>query len=79
MVTNDKGDPIPGATVVVRPYMVDHPHGSPKAVVVTEKGSGEYLLEPVFFQMAGYWEIAVTVTPPESMAEIATFGFCIGD
>jgi hypothetical protein len=64
------------SAITVTPFMPDHGHGTPTAVVVTEGESGQYLFEPVHTRMAGFWEIAVEVDTARLKTRF-TFGVCV--
>ncbi len=69
--------PMEGATVSVTSWMPDHGHGSAVDAVVTEEGTaGSYVVDPVHFQMAGFWEVTVKVEA-SGIDESVVFGFCI--
>ncbi len=51
-----------GAQVTVTPWHVAMNHGSTKPVVVTDQGQGAYSATPVYFQMAGDWEVRIQAT-----------------
>ncbi len=65
-----------GSGLTVTPFMPDHGHGTPTAVVVTEGKSGQYLFEPVHTRMAGFWEITVDVATASLKTQF-TFGVCV--
>ena len=58
------GAPVQGASIAVLPWMPDHGHGTSVRAVVTESAStpGQYALEPLYFFMAGYWQVTLTIT-----------------
>ncbi len=58
------GAPVQGATVAVLPWMPDHGHGTSVKAVVTESATtpGQYAMEPLYFFMAGYWQVTLTIT-----------------
>jgi hypothetical protein len=55
------GAPVVGAAVSVLPWMPDHGHGTSVKAVVTETAGGQYAMEPLYFFMAGYWTVTVTI------------------
>jgi hypothetical protein len=58
-----QGQPINDATILVNGDMPQHGHGLPTKPVVTDKlGNGNYLVEGMKFQMAGWWVIDFAVT-----------------
>lgn len=72
------GEPFEGAAedITVTPFMPDHGHGTPTAVVITETSAGTYQFEPVHTRMAGYWEIRVGVHTAALDTELV-FGVCV--
>lgn len=72
------GVPFAGAAehVIVTPFMPDHGHGTPTAVVVTETSAGSYQFEPVHTRMAGFWEIRIDVDTADVDATLV-FGVCV--
>lgn len=74
-VKDASGNPMPGATVTVFPYMVDHGHPGGRTPVVTDNGDGTYQAIRVNFNMQGYWEVTVTVAK-DSLKESAVFPLC---
>ncbi|HWE28725.1 MAG TPA: FixH family protein [Polyangia bacterium] len=57
------GAAVSGATISVLPWMPDHGHGTSVHAVVTEVAGapGQYALEPLYFFMAGYWTVTLTI------------------
>ncbi len=65
-----------GATIVARPWMPAHAHGdTPPAV--TPLGNGRYQLVPVYFRMAGEWEITFDVTSSDGTTDHPVMELCI--
>lgn len=61
-VATPDGRPVTGATLAVTGGMPGHNHGLPTQPQVTQdKGSGDYLLEGMKFQMPGHWTVTVQV------------------
>lgn len=85
-LTDVDGNPAEGATVIPKPNMPQHGHGTNTQAVVTELGAGEYQLDPINLFMPGYWEIPIDVTLsggetdsiscPE-LTEGSCFKFCV--
>jgi hypothetical protein len=78
-ITDMAGAAAEGATVTGEPWMPAHEHGSPRQVVVTESGGGEYVLDPVNFNMVGLWEVTIKATPTSGDPDEVLYSFCIGD
>lgn len=53
--------PVEAATVEVVPWMTMHGHGSSKKTRIRERGGGAYVVEDVFFTMAGDWDLLITL------------------
>ena len=51
------GKPVENAVITVHGGMPAHKHGLPTQPVVTEIGSGDYLVEGIKFSMSGKWVI----------------------
>ena len=82
------GAPVTGAAVSVLPWMPDHGHGTSVKAVVTESAStpGQYALEPLYFFMAGYWTVTITVNGGSAgtaadggAADSVLFSLCLTD
>lgn len=73
------GAPMTGATLTVTPYMPDHQHSTPKDVVVTAMGAGQYKLSPVNMWMPGLWQTTIQVAPAAGggAGDSAVYSFCI--
>lgn len=71
------GQPLPKATIAVTPYMPDHAHGSAVMPIVTDNGDGTYLVDKIYYPMAGLWRLTITVTPPNASPQDVAFQFCL--
>jgi hypothetical protein len=70
--------PVNGATIVTRPFMPDHNHGSSIKPQATAKGQdGTYEITPVNLFMPGIWQITFTVTAPGGVDDSAVITFCV--
>lgn len=78
MLYDAAGEPVPGAEMVVTPFMPQHGHGSAVGVEVTDNGDGSYTWDPLYFAMTGLWEITVDVTLPGGDTDTVVFAFCVG-
>lgn len=62
------GEPLLGLVVKALPWMPAHGHGTSAKALVTERGEGVYVIDPVYYYMGGHWELrtslAATVTAP---------------
>ena len=54
-------NPVEGVRVEAMPWMTIHGHGSSKKTRIKEKGKGIYVVEDVFFTMAGDWDLLITL------------------
>jgi hypothetical protein len=62
-VETREGQPVENAKIAVDGGMPQHDHGFPTSPQVTrELGDGEYLVEGVKFNMAGWWEMSFAIT-----------------
>lgn len=78
------GAPVTGAPVSVLPWMPDHGHGTSVKAVVTEDAAtpGQYALEPLYFFMAGYWTVTITINGGSAdggAADSVVFSLCLTD
>lgn len=70
-ITDASGTPVDGLTVVVVPWMPSMGHGSTTTPAVSPQGQGKYLVTNVTLQMAGTWELRLTITLPDGGEETA--------
>jgi hypothetical protein len=63
------GTALPGASVKAVPFMPDHGHGTTVKVTVQDLGDGSYVLTPIYFFMAGYWEVTVTAVSADRQSD----------
>ena len=70
----DKNDqPVEGATITVGGGMPEHNHGFPtQPQVVMGDQAGDYVIEGVKMQMAGWWEMKLTISA-EDDSDTVTF------
>ena len=72
-----EGKPALGVTFKVIPWMVEHNHGSPKAVIVSESGEGLYEAKPINLNMPGIWDVRVEFPSGDGGTPLrAVFSFC---
>ncbi len=71
--------PLEGATVVLRPWMSEHGHGSSPETFSVTAGTepGTYETEVVNLFMGGLWDLAFEVETAEGDTDTGTFSFCI--
>jgi hypothetical protein len=68
----------PGAVIKVSTYMPDHGHSSPVAAQVTAQATaGQYQVDPLYFFMAGLWQVTLDVTTSAGVNDAAMFSFCV--
>ena len=60
-VLDDKRLPVPGADLVVEPWMMDHDHGTSAVTVVDSGSRGVYTLSDMNLFMNGLWEVRIDV------------------
>ncbi|MGE0501855.1 MAG: FixH family protein [Rhizobiaceae bacterium] len=64
-VTMPDGAAVEGAAIAVDGGMPQHGHGLPTApAVAAYLGEGRYRIDGVRFNMAGWWELKLTITAP---------------
>ncbi len=73
-VTDASGQPLPGLSLSVLPFMPDHGHGSSVTPQVTSNGGGSYTVANIYFFMPGVWRITFTSASP---TDSAVFTFCV--
>jgi hypothetical protein len=56
------GTPVEHATITVHGDMPGHGHGLPTKPIVSQRGNGDYLVEGMKFQMAGWWYVDFEVS-----------------
>ncbi len=75
------GAPSGGRILSVHPYMPDHRHSSSIVPVITEKTdpavSDEFVIDPLYLFMGGYWEITFDVTTAGGAADTVMFPICV--
>ena len=65
------GQAVENAQIAVDGGMPQHNHGFPTAPEVTEElGGGDYLLEGVRFNMAGWWELKLAITAGDQTDDV---------
>jgi hypothetical protein len=62
-ITDDAGAPQDGLAVSALPFMTQMGHGTSAQDSVEPEGSGRYLINDVYFFMAGQWELQTTFGP----------------
>lgn len=77
MLADAAGAAVEGVTIDVRPWMPDHGHGTAVPTEVMEMGAGEYMIDPLHLQMAGYWEITLTLTTADGATDEVMFAVCV--
>jgi hypothetical protein len=73
------GAPVTGATFSWGPkslWMPDHGHGSTATPQVQDNGDGTYTLTPLYFFMAGLWQVTLTAQSGGT-TDTAVFSFCV--
>ncbi len=69
--------PVTGAAMIVTPFMPDHQHGTPTAVVIEPMPTaGQYKLSPVNMWMPGLWQTTIEAQAGTD-TDKAVFAFCI--
>lgn len=71
------GSPVDDALTKVVPFMPDHNHGTSVKAAVTANGGGGYTITPLYFFMAGYWEVTLTLQPATGTADSVMFPVCV--
>jgi hypothetical protein len=70
---------VSGATITVKPWMPDHGHGtSAQALVTPSATTGQYVIDPLYLFMAGYWTVTLTITSG-SVTDTVVFSLCLAD
>ena len=74
-ITDSSGAPAPAGTKVSVACIMTHPgfsHGCPAMIAVKELGAGVYEAAPVIFNMAGHWQVGISVG-----STVVPFELCI--
>jgi hypothetical protein len=80
MVVDASAAQVDGLTMTAVPFMPDHNHGTSVKAAVTGTGGGVYLVTPLYFFMAGYWEITLSfASDGGAAADSVMFPICIPD
>jgi hypothetical protein len=66
-----------GAVIKVMTYMPDHGHSSPITPIVTAMADGRYGIAPLYFFMAGLWQVTLDVTTSAGVNDAGMFSFCV--
>jgi hypothetical protein len=69
------GQPVTDATFTAKATMPTMTHGT-TPVTITSNGDGTYTLTPLYFFMAGLWQVAITATSG-SQKDTTSFYFCV--
>ena len=77
-ITDDGDAPATALTVTAsKPWMPQHGHSALMAPVVTAQDGGIYDVSGIDFFMAGYWEMTLTLQPPDAAADQVVFSICV--
>ena len=69
------GQPVTDATFTAKATMPTMTHGT-TPVTITSNGNGTYTLTPLYFFMAGLWQVAIKATSG-SQTDTTSFYFCV--
>jgi hypothetical protein len=69
------GQPVTSATFTAKATMPTMTHGT-TPVTITSNGDGTYTLTPLYFFMAGLWQVAISATSG-SQKDTTSFYFCV--
>ncbi|MEM6991701.1 MAG: FixH family protein [Myxococcota bacterium] len=76
MITQDSAA-MDDVGIKIKPWMPDHGHGTPVEAVVTPRGDGEYMLEPLNLFMPGLWEVTFELTLADGTTDEVMFSACV--
>jgi hypothetical protein len=81
-VLDGGGKPVTGATFTWLPgdksvWMPEHGHGSTAQPQVTANADGTYTITPLYFFMAGLWQVTLQVQAG-TMTDSVVYSFCVG-
>jgi hypothetical protein len=65
-----------GVSITVDPFMPEHGHHTTVNPVISDEGGGRFVVDPVHFQMSGFWDTTITVGAGDLHDEVR-FGFCV--
>ena len=74
-VNDSSGTPVTGATITAVATMPTMNHGT-SDVLVTPGADGSYTLDPLYFFMGGFWQVAIHVVSG-SQEDSTSFFFCV--
>jgi hypothetical protein len=74
-VNDSSGNPVTGATITAVATMPTMNHGT-SDVQVTPNADGSYTLDPLYFFMGGFWQVAIHVVSG-SQEDSTSFFFCV--
>ena len=71
------GLPVAGATVLAKPTMPAHGHGTfpPKTEAVETDTPGQYQLSQLDLFMAGVWRVEITIEVPNGQSDVVVYNF----
>jgi hypothetical protein len=76
-VRDSGGASVEGLTITPSAFMPDHGHPAPLKPTATAAGGGTYTVTPLYFFMAGYWEVTLSFQPTGGAKETVTFPICV--
>ncbi len=77
-ITDSGANPVPSASLTVKPYMPRHGHPSTVVPTVTPNGDGTYKLDPLYLFMAGLWQVTIDVVDGDGgVIDSVVYTFCV--
>ena len=75
IIVHDRNDrDVPGASLLIQPWMPEMGHGIDIEPAIEEKGGGLYEISNLVLTMPGHWEIRVQISK-DGVTDIAVFDF----
>ncbi len=75
-VLDPSGNQAQNATVVAKPFMPDHGHGTNVQPVVTANPDGTFDVAPLYLFMPGLWQVTFEIKSPTA-SDSVVFAFCV--
>jgi hypothetical protein len=76
-ILDANGVPVDGLTVTPAAIMPDHGHPPSVKPIATAGGDGTYTVTPLYFFMAGFWEVTLTLQPAGGAKDSVVFPICV--
>jgi hypothetical protein len=72
-----KGGAVQDAAIALKPFMIDHGHGSSLVPQIKAMGGGVYEVDNLSLFMPGVWQMTFTITPASGPVDTVQFDVCV--